>query len=346
MTGVAWKDYRLTGGQQDATLLTEAAFEEKVERTWFSPKIDRAEFRKLIQRSDAAALRDFGIWIALLIAAGTGAALTWGTWWCVPFFVVYGVLYAASDHRHHELSHGTPFKTRRLNELAYQLCAFMTLREARYYRWSHTRHHSHTSIVGKDSEIAVPRPPDILGIASDLFFLRDGVSQIMRLLRHARGDLGEEGEQFVPEGERPKVVRSARIYLGIIAAVLLACGVSQSLLPAMLVVLPRFYGAFISHLMNLALHAGLDEDVWDHRLNTRTVLLNPVLRFLYSNMNYHLEHHMFPMVPYHRLPALHAMIRAQCPKPYGGLVEVYREMVPVLLRQRTDPTCCTRRALP
>jgi fatty acid desaturase len=346
MAGGTWKNYRLTGGAEGATLLTEEAFEEKVERSWFSPKLDRAEFRKLIQRSDAVALRDFGLWIALLIAAGIGAVLTWGTWWCVPFFAVYGVLYAAADHRHHELSHGTPFKTRRLNELAYRLCAFMTLREARYYRWSHTRHHSHTSIVGKDSEIAVPRPPDLIGIASDLFFLKDGISQIIRLARHARGRLTEEGEQFVPEGERRKVVLSSRIYLAIIAAVIAACVLTQSILPAMLVVLPRFYGAFISHFMNLALHAGLDEDVWDHRLNTRTVLLNPVLRFLYSNMNYHMEHHMFPMVPYHRLPDLHAMIRAQCPKPYSGLWAVYREMVPVLMRQRSDPAWCIRRALP
>jgi len=167
-----------------------------------------------------------------------------------------------------------------------------------------------------------------------------------RLVRHARGTLTEEGEQFVPEPERRKVVRSSRIYLGIILAVIAACILMQSVLPAMLIVLPRFYGAFISHLMNLALHAGLEEDVWDHRLNTRTVLLNPVLRFLYSNMNYHTEHHMFPMVPYHRLPALHAMIRTQCPKPYAGLWQVYREMIPTLFRQRTDPACCIRRALP
>ena len=34
----------------------------------------------------------------------------------------------------------------------------------------------------------------------------------------------------------------------------------------------------------------------------RTVLMNPVSRFIYWNMNYHVEHHMFPMVPYHALP--------------------------------------------
>jgi hypothetical protein len=34
----------------------------------------------------------------------------------------------------------------------------------------------------------------------------------------------------------------------------------------------------------------LYEDMFDHRLNSRTVYLNPVFRF---------QHHMFPMVPYH-----------------------------------------------
>jgi fatty acid desaturase len=346
VTGAKWKDYRLTGDAGDATLLTEDAFEAKVERTWFSPRIDRKEFKRLIQRSDAAALRDFGLWLALLAASGIGAVATWATWWCVPFFAVYGVLYSASEHRHHELSHGTPFKTRRLNELLYHLCAFMTLREGRYYRWSHTRHHSHTSIIGKDPEVAVPRPPDLLPIVSDVFFLRDGYTQILRLARHASGRLTEEGKLFVPESERSKVFRASRVYLGVIGTVIVVCFATGSLLPAMLVVLPRFYGAPFSFLMNLALHAGLDEDVWDHRLNSRTVLVNPVLGFLYANMNYHAEHHMFPMVPYHRLPALHARIAEQCPAPYRGMWNVYREIVPTLIRQKRDPSWFARRRLP
>jgi fatty acid desaturase len=346
MTGVSWKDYRLVGHADDATLLTDAGFEDKVERTWFSPRVDRKELKRLIQRSDRTAIRDFGVWLALLVASGAGAAITWGTWWCVPLFAAYGVLYAAAEHRHHELSHGTPFKTRWLNEVVYHLCAFMTLREGRYYRWSHTRHHSHTSIIGKDPEVAVPRPPRLLPLVADVFFIRDGTSQIVRLVRHARGRLTEEGKLFVPASERRKIFWSSRVYLGVIGAVIVACVATQSFLPAMLIVLPRFYGAPISHLMNLALHAGLDEDVWDHRLNTRTVLVNPVLGFLYANMNYHAEHHMFPMVPYHRLPELHTRIRMQCPAPYRGMWEVYREIVPTLIRQKRDPSWCARRPIP
>ena len=84
----------------------------------------------------------------------------------------------------------------------------------------------------------------------------------------------------------------------------------------------------------------------DHRLNCRTVYLNPVFRFVYWNMNYHLEHHMFPMVPYHALAALHAEIKADTPKPYRNLIEAYREIIPAILRQVKDPAYFVRRELP
>ena len=50
-------------------------------------------------------------------------------------------------------------------------------------------------------------------------------------------------------------------------------------------------------LMGLAQHAGLQEDIKDHRLTTRTVYLNPIFSFLYWHMECHGEHHMFPQVP-------------------------------------------------
>ena len=74
----------------------------------------------------------------------------------------------------------------------------------------------------------------------------------------------------------------------------------------MYVGLPSLYGRWLAHFFAFTQHAGLAENVLDHRLNSRTVYMNPVLRFLYWNMNYHIEHHMFPMVPYHALPELHA----------------------------------------
>jgi fatty acid desaturase len=346
MGSTAWKNYSLVGTADGASALTDAAIEDRVEREWFSCRIERSELKRLIKRSDWPALWHFGLWFALLAGAGVTAFLTLGTVWCIPAFAAYGILYSAADHRHHELSHGTPFKTRWLNDLLYHLCAFMTLREGFYYRWSHSRHHTHTIIVGRDPEIAAPRPPDIVGIASDLFFIKDGWTQFSRIFRNASGDLTEAGKHFVPEGERGKVAWASRAYIVVFAGVAAACAATASLVPALFIVLPRFYGGPLSQLFNLTQHAGLDEDVYDHRLNTRTVYLNPVFAFLYFNMNYHVEHHMFPMVPYHRLPELHALIKDQCPPAYPGLIAAYREIIPTLIRQRRDPSWRVVRPLP
>ncbi|HET7412436.1 MAG TPA: fatty acid desaturase family protein [Pararhizobium sp.] len=346
MAPTNWKNYALSGGWSGASEITDNGIEDRVEQEWFSCKIDRKALKKLIKRSDGPALRHFALWIGLLAASGVAAFLTWGTLWCILPFAVYGVLYSAADHRHHELSHGTPFKTRWINDALFHICAFMTLREGFYYRWSHSRHHTHTLIVGRDPEIAAPRPPDLIGIASDLFFIKDGLTLFGRIFRNASGDLTEDGKHFVPDSEHGKVVWASRLYILAFAGVIGGCVAAGSILPALFVVLPRFYGGPLSQLFNLTQHAGLNEDVYDHRLNTRTVLMNPVFSFLYINMNYHIEHHMFPMVPFYRLPELHELIKEQCPPAYPSLWAAYREIVPALIRQRKDPTWFVQRKPP
>jgi fatty acid desaturase len=74
--------------------------------------------------------------------------------------------------------------------------------------------------------------------------------------------------------------------------------------------------------------------------------MNPIFQFIYWNMNYHVEHHMFPMVPYHALPALHEKIKADTPPAYNGVIETYREIIPTLLRQLRDPNYFVERKLP
>jgi len=69
-------------------------------------------------------------------------------------------------------------------------------------------------------------------------------------------------------------------------------------------------------------------------------------RFLYWNMNYHVEHHMFPTVPYHALPRLHEAVKDDCPPPYANNWAAWREILPALYKQWRDPTYYVRRELP
>jgi fatty acid desaturase len=74
--------------------------------------------------------------------------------------------------------------------------------------------------------------------------------------------------------------------------------------------------------------------------------MNPVLGFLYWNMNYHLSHHLYPMVPFHALPRLHEQLKDQLPRPYPGVLAVYRELFDTYRRQRRDPSYHVEPPLP
>jgi fatty acid desaturase len=159
------------------------------------------------------------------------------------------------------------------------------------------------------------------------------------------GRLTADEADYVPESERHKVYRTARIDLAIYAtAIGLAIGL-HTWLPVVLIGGPRLYGAFLFNLYGFTQHAGMGENVLDHRLNTRTVKMCVVNRFLYWNMNYHVEHHMFPMVPYYRLPDLHEEVKHDCAPAYPSMWAAYKEIVPAVLRQLRDQEYYIRREL-
>jgi fatty acid desaturase len=337
------RDYSLVGRDTEA-----AAARGLVAAEWYKPEMPRKRMKELMERSDGPAIRDTLIWLVAFISFGIGGYVFWSTWWAVPFFFCYGVLYgSSSDSRWHECGHGTAFKTRWMNDVVYQIACFMIMREPTIWRWSHTRHHTDTIIVGRDPEIAAMRPPAMLRILSNIFAVAHVCATTKSILLHATGRLSADEASFVPETERHKVFRVARIWLAIHLAVIALALSLQSWLPLIYVgVLPTMYGGWLTIYFGISQHAGLADNVLDHRLNTRTIYMNQIFRFVYWNMNYHVEHHMFPMVPYHRLPDLHEAVKADLPKPYGSTIEAYREIIPALIRQMRDPGHYVKRELP
>ncbi|MBF9061433.1 fatty acid desaturase [Rhodobacterales bacterium HKCCSP123] len=336
------RDYSLTGPERERAIARGLASAE-----WYHSDVPRKEMKTLMKRSDGPALRDTVLWLALLAATGAGGVALWGSWWAVPFWLAYGVLYgSACDSRWHECGHGTAFRTDWMNDWVYILASFMVMRNPVSWRWSHARHHTDTIIVGRDPEIAVMRPPEIARTALAFIGLPDVFRHFAVLWRNALGRFGPDERDYIPEAERPRAIFWARIFVAIHLAAVLAALLSWSLIPLMLVGGPRIYGTWHMVLTGLLQHGGLAEDVLDHRLNSRTVLMNPVSRWIYWNMNYHVEHHMFPMVPYHALPRLHALIRHDLPPANRSMAEAYGEMIRALVRQRREKGYYLRRTLP
>jgi fatty acid desaturase len=335
-------DYQLIGGAGER-----AAAAGLVNASWYKCAVPRAVMKELMQRSDARAIGDTVLWYALILGSGVLAYLAWGTPWAIPAFLLYGTLYCSpADSRWHEAGHGTPFKTRWMSDALYQAASFQVFRRPTVWRWSHARHHTDTLVRGRDPEVAAPVPTDWVTMLLNIFAIKNVPNETLKVIANAFGRIGEVEKTFVPEMEWPKIIREARCWVAIYAVVIGLCVYSASIMPLLFIGLPSMYGAWLYNFFGWTQHAGLPENVLDHRRNCRTVYMNPVFRFLYWNMNYHVEHHMFPMVPFHALPRLHDAIAHDTAPAYDGTLAAYREIIPALLRQTRDPSHHVVRPLP
>jgi fatty acid desaturase len=314
---------------------------------WYQTQIDRAELKKLIQREDAPAVRDALYYYGLMAGFAICAVALTPSWACLPFWLAYGVFYASgSDARWHECCHATAFKTPWMNRLVYHIACFMIIRNPVTWRWSHARHHTDTLLVGRDAEIAVMAPPAAVRLILNFIGLPDIYDSFRRMAGHIFGQVQPDEALYTPVHEQKKTFLIARIWGLVYVLVASAALYYQSFIPLLLIGGPRLYGSWHFNMTGILQHAGLRENVKDHRLNTRTVMMNPISRFLYLNMNYHIEHHMFPMVPYYHLPALHNLIKHDLPPPSPSIFAAYAEILPILRRQLRGENVYLERELP
>jgi len=143
------------------------------------------------------------------------------------------------------------------------------------------------------------------------------------------------------------MVWSSRIFLIIIVATISLSILLQSFIPMLLIVTPQIYGGPLLWILAFPQHAALKFDSKDHRETTRTVILGPILgTFFYANMQYHIEHHASPQVPFYNLPKFHEKIKNQMPKPNLGLLDAYKEIIPAIIKQSSDPDYEIKRIIP
>ncbi|WP_109483388.1 fatty acid desaturase [Paraburkholderia sp. C35] len=306
---------------------------------WYKCPLDRKVLKELTRRNDRDALVYLGVFLALVAGSGVLAWLSLGTWWCVPAFLLYGTIYAFAEAMEHELRHRTPFRSEWLNESVHWLICFMTWREQIYSRWSHAQHHTYTHLTATmpaDAEIAVKRPPNYLKLATDFLRVSHGIHHVGNIVLHSLGIVSRSAKAVVPATEYRAMCRNSRIVLGLYVAVIVWAVAAHSWLPVVFLLLPRAYGAWLHELLAITQHTGLRENELDHRFSTRTIRLNPLLQLLYWNMNYHVEHHMFPNVPFHALPKLRKAIEADLPPAYDDLFSAWSEILYFLRMQRYD----------
>jgi fatty acid desaturase len=139
-----------------------------------------------------------------------------------------------------------------------------------------------------------------------------------------------------PKKEWQKIIRNARIYFFLWLIIILFSYLINSWWPIIFYFLPTFIGRPVHFAVNVTQHLAAKFDSKDHRLSTHTVMLNPILSFYYWHMEYHIEHHMFPMVPSYNLKKLRKEIEDDLPPPFYGLFDFYKKVLPSLIKLAFD----------
>jgi fatty acid desaturase len=291
----------------------------------------RDELRALNERSNW-----LGFWAVAstwAVIAGAGAALVWAAAQplpiAVPVFVVGLVVIAGRQLAlailHHEAAHRSLFESRRLNEwIGDWLCARPVWSDLKKYRTHHLIHHRNTNQPDdSDRSLIEPFPTTRASLARKLLRDVSGLTGLKYLFGRVLMDAGvlkwtiASDVMWLPrQGRRwwsyPLVFfENSSGMLATNGVLLAACWASgHAWLYAVWVLAYVTPFPLLVRVRSLAEHACTEETL-DMFKNTRTTHAGLLARATVApiRVNYHIEHHVLPGVPYFRLPRMHRMLR-------------------------------------
>ncbi len=296
--------------------------------------LDRTRVRELSERSDAKGLAHLAAHMAVLAATGTLVWLSHGVWWLMaPAMTIHGIAVAFIFCGHHEMIHRTAFANRRLNDTLAFVTGFLVFYPAYYFRLFHYAHHRYTQDPERDPELVVapPATPGAYlwwGIGLPYWHRRFGTSFVHAFTSRAK-------QPFVREAEVAGCVAEARwMWAGYIA--IAGASIAFDSWAALVYWFgPILLGQPWLRLYLMAEHTGCANGP-DMIANSRTTLTNPLIRLIAWNMPYHTEHHVYPSVPFHALPALHQEMKPYLQVVEPGYIAVHRGLMRGIGDEKTE----------
>ena len=321
---------------------------------WYRCPIDPNILRELSKPSDLQgfkmALGHLGLW---LFTGSLSFYFLIEQFWLGFLLTIFlhGTVGTFFSAPHHELCHGTVFKTKRLNEIFLKIFSTLGMQNFYIYKMSHSYHHRFTLHRVADKEVVLPKTPSLRVLyLLQLFtfnitggFESRGLIPTMRGLFRVAADKMEQpynewGAELYAEfpEERLKAVHWARYLIAVhLSFALITVLIGYPIL-ILIFSLHPFIGNWLRYFVGAPMHCGLRSDVSDFRKCVRTITLDPISEFLYWHMNWHLEHHMFAAVPCYNLKKLYEAVAEDMPKP-RTLISSWKEMLEVVKQQETDP---------
>jgi fatty acid desaturase len=286
-------------------------------RHWFAtiPSQKKLTIRRLHELRPA-----WNLIILLFVAAWVAAAiaiLQAPSWW--PVRLVSYVTIAVAIHSlailMHEGIHGNLFRNRTLDRWASVILGAPAFFSGTAYRVPHILHHRYNRTEKDPDEFTnLTKNRSLLSIV----FYAWGVIGMPTYLVHVPLNALRCG---TPRERRDVLLEYG--LLGILYSGVVLVAIRWHALPALLHcwIIPAGIAAIFGNVRGWAEHMMTEKG---HPLTqTRTVKSTQLVSLLMCNLNYHLEHHLFPAMPWYNLPTLHRLLEDEYRKAGSFVYESY-----------------------
>lgn len=221
----------------------------------------------------------------------------------------------------HEAVHGTLSSRRGWNGLLGALCALPVLQNFSAYRVLHLRHHQHLGQAGDPDHYANYTRWTWLIFVMHWLRLLVGYPVYITMIPLLGFKQGTWRDRWGILAESMAAVLMVWLALRHLPGTWLWYGWG----------LPMIWINFMVNIRGMSQHTLLEE-AEDEIRGTRSILTYPPVRFFMCNENYHLEHHLYPGVPWHQLPVLHAALAQPLRERGAPYIRSYAAFVRAFIR--------------
>jgi fatty acid desaturase len=263
--------------------------------------------------------------VILYLSAATGAWLAatgpGDSWQLLLLAAPFYLLAAAALHGislfTHEGVHGTLSASPSMNRLLAIVCALPVLQNYSAYKVLHLNHHRHLGMEGDPDHY--PNYTRWTWLVFVMHWLRLIIGYPVYIVMIPI--LGfRQGMRI----DRAWIALECLSLAGLIVVVCLLPLPGSWLLHGWLI--PMFFINTMVNIRGMSQHTLL-EHASDPVAGTRSILTNRVTAFFMCNENYHLEHHLFPRVPWYNLRRLHERLRGQLAARQAPFIASYLAFV-------------------
>jgi fatty acid desaturase len=242
------------------------------------------------------------------------AAVLCRHFWHLALYVLTVAFIGARQHAllilMHDGTHYRLYNNRKINDWVTELLlAWPHLVSMQAYRQNHIAHHSYVNTINDPDWMRKQDNPEWQFPQSALSLLRIFIRDIsglgaINLFRLASS---------MSAAQRTTQRAYARIRLAYYVAAIVAIVVLGSAKTVLLYWLVPYFTwlIVIMRLRSIAEHFAIDSELGYGRTRTTQAGLLAKVFIAPKNVNFHIEHHSFPSVPFFRLPRLHAALMAK-----------------------------------